>query len=89
MSNFLKQGNRKAYKTEKKSLKKHTMAFYKIMNQMNTLALTLVKKEYEVTEDNIQKLALDNYGRELDDMEKMLVMSKIADYNNNINESKK
>jgi hypothetical protein len=86
MSNFLKQGNRKAYKVEKKSLRKHTMAFYKIMNQMNTLALKLVEKEYDVTEDNIQKLALDNYGRELDDMEKMLVMSKIADYNNNKNE---
>jgi hypothetical protein len=80
MSNFLKQGNRKASKAKNKLAKKHGIEFYKLLAKIDELAVELVTHKEDVTEDNIQQLAVDYFGRELDDMEKMLVLSKIDDY---------
>lgn len=86
MSNFLKQGNRTASKGKRKLLKKHTKGFYQLLAKMDILANEFILHEEVVTEDNIQELSVSYFGRELDDMEKMLVLSKLDNYKTRTNE---
>ena len=80
MSNFLKQGNRKASKHKRKLIRRHTKEFYKILDMMNKFAIDLLKNEETVSEDNIQELSVKYIGREIDNMEKMIILSKLEDF---------
>lgn len=77
MSNLLRKGKR----IQEKKYKYHNKQFWKILAKMNKLTMDLVVNKEEVTEDNIQELAIKYIKRELDDMEKMIVLSKLTDFN--------
>lgn len=79
MSSFLKKGIREAKVAKDKKVKKHVKAFYNIMGEMEILSKDLSNKypEIEFTEDNINEYAQPIYGRELDGMEKFLVLGKL------------
>jgi hypothetical protein len=47
------------------------------MNDMDDIAKQLKDVDVEFTEDNIDEYVLPIYGRELDPMEKFLVLGKI------------
>jgi 20S proteasome alpha/beta subunit len=78
---FLKQGYRKDKLQNDKKVKAHLKAFYKIMDDMQALA-DKVDLSIEYNEDNINDY-LDY--RDLDPMEKFLVLGKINDRKNDNN----
>lgn len=47
---------------------------------MNKFAIDLLKNEETVSEDNIQELSVKYIGREIDNMEKMIILSKLEDF---------
>jgi hypothetical protein len=75
---MLKQGFRRDKLQADKKVKAHLKAFYKIMDDMQALA-DKVDLSIEYTEDNINDYI--DY-RELDPMEKFLVLGKINDRKN-------
>jgi hypothetical protein len=79
MSNKLKQGYRKNVIEKSKTVKKHIKAFYGILGEMEFLAneINTLHPTVEFTEENINEYAQPIYGRELDGMEKFLVLGKI------------
>ena len=87
MSNFLKRGKRQSSKAKQKLLKKHQKEFYKILSKMDDLANEFILHEETVTEENIQELAVDYFGRELDAMEQMIILSKLDNYKTIKNET--
>jgi hypothetical protein len=76
MSSFAKQGLRQSNVLKNKTTNKHVKAFYRILSEMDVLAKQL-DPTLEYTEDNINEYTLPIYGRELDGMEKMLVLGKL------------
>lgn len=72
----MKSGLRKVTVAEKKKTKKHIKGFYRILGEMDILAKQL-DCSLEYTEENINKYTLPIYGRELDSMEKTLVLGKL------------
>ena len=76
MSSFAKQGLRQNRLIERKQTKKHVNAFYKILNEMDVVAKQL-DPTLEYTEDNINEYVNPIYGRDLDSMEKFLVLGKL------------
>lgn len=76
MSSFMNQGLRKTKLIENKKIKAHTKAFYKILGEMDAVAKQL-NPDLEYNEDNINEYANPIYGRDLDAMEKMLVLGKL------------
>lgn len=76
MSNFMKQGLRKQTIDKVRTTKKHVKGFYRILNEMDVLAKQL-DSSLEYNEDNINEYVVPIYGRELDSMEKMLLLGKL------------
>lgn len=76
---FLKKGYRQERLQADKKVKAHLKAFYKIMDDMQRLADEL-DPELEYNEDNINDYV--DY-RELDPMEKFLVLGKINEIKRN------
>lgn len=76
MSNFLKQGQRQAKLVQNKETKKHVKAFYNILGEMQIVANKL-DPSIDYNEDNINEYVVPIYGRELDSMEKFLVLGKL------------
>ena len=76
MSNFLKQGQRQQAVLENKKVKAHTKAFYRIMREMDKVAKDL-DPTVEYNEENINEYVKPIYGRDLDSMEKFLVLGKL------------
>lgn len=76
MSNFMSKGLRQVKLAEQKKTKAHVKAFYKILGDMNTLADNL-DSSIEYTEDNINEYVKPMYGRELDNMEKIVLLGKL------------
>jgi hypothetical protein len=76
MSNYSKQGFRKAKLAETKETKAHLKSFYKIMDDMELLSKKL-DLSIDYNEDNINDYVKELYGRDLDSMEKMLVLGKV------------
>jgi hypothetical protein len=76
---MLKQGYRKATIEKSKVVKKHVKAFYGILGEMEFLAneINTIHPTVEFTEENINEYAQPIYGRDLDGMEKFLVLGKI------------
>ena len=75
MSNFMKSGLRQMKVAEDKKVKKHVKAFYSIMHTMEEISKEL-DPTLEYTEDNINDYVRPILGRDLDAMEKFLVLGK-------------
>ena len=76
MSSFMKQGQRQMKVAEDKKVKKHVKAFYSIMNTMEDISKQL-DPNLDYTEDNINDYVRPILGRDLDSMEKFLVLGKL------------
>ena len=72
----MKQGLRQTKLAERKKTKQHIKGFYKILGDMHTIAGQL-DPSIEYTEENINSHVLPIYGRELDNMEKMVLLGKM------------
>lgn len=79
MSSFSKQGYRTGKLQEDKKVKKHIKSFYQIMGQMENVAFTIKEKypDMEFTEETINEYVNPLIGRDLDSMEKFLVLGKL------------
>lgn len=77
MSNFMKQGQRQVKLAEKKNVKRHLKGFYRTIELISEVAQELIDKGVEVTEDNVEALAKDIMGRDIDNMEKFLILGKV------------
>ena len=76
MSSFMKNGLRQMKVVEDKKVKKHVKAFYSIMNTMEDISKQL-DPNLDYTEDNINDYVRPILGRDLDSMEKFLVLGKL------------
>ena len=76
MSSFMKNGLRQMKVVEDKKVKKHIKAFYSIMNTMENISKQL-DPNLDYTEDNINDYVRPILGRDLDSMEKFLVLGKL------------
>jgi len=76
MSNFMKIGLRQMKVAEDKKVKKHVKAFYSIMHTMEEISKEL-DPTLEYNEDNINDYVKPMLGRDLDSMEKFLLLGKI------------
>lgn len=72
----MKSGLRQMNVMENKKIKAHTKAFYKIMREMDVVAKKL-NPTIEYNEENINEYVKPIYGRDLDSMEKFLVLGKL------------
>ena len=73
----MKQGLRQMKVAEDKKVKKHVKAFYSIMHIMEEISKEL-DPTLEYTEDNINDYVKPMLGRDLDSMEKFLILSKLS-----------
>ena len=76
MSNFMKQGLRQMKVAEDKKVKQHVKAFYNILETMQSIAGQL-DSNIEYNEDNINDYVRPMLGRDLDSMEKFLILGKL------------
>lgn len=75
---FAKKGLRKNIVDKRKKVNFHLKGFYRSVGQMNELSQHLIETvKEEITEDNINEIVKPILGRELDSMEKFLVLSKL------------
>ena len=81
MSSYMKQGLRKMKVAEDKKVKKHVKAFYSIMHTMEEISKEL-DPTLEYNEDNINDYVKPMLGRDLDNMEKFLLLGKLNVVNN-------
>lgn len=81
MGSFLRKGYRKVSNRDNKLIRKHTKDFYKTLHKLDGLAVDLIRTNDTITDDNIQEHVNNIWGRDLDDMEKTIVLSKLADWN--------
>ena len=72
----MKSGLRQMKVAEDKKVKKHVKAFYSIMHTMEEISKEL-DPTLEYTEDNINDYVKHMLGRDLDSMEKFLVLGKL------------
>ena len=72
----MKSGLRQMKVAEDKKVKKHVKAFYSIMHTMEEISKQL-DPTLEYTEDNINDYVKPMLGRDLDSMEKFLVLGKL------------
>ena len=72
----MKSGLRQMKVAEDKKVKKHVKAFYSIMHTMEEISKEL-DPTLEYTEDNINDYVKPMLGRDLDSMEKFLILGKL------------
>ena len=72
----MKSGLRQMKVAEDKKVKQHVKAFYSIMHTMEEISKEL-DPALEYTEDNINDYVKPMLGRDLDSMEKFLVLGKL------------
>ena len=72
----MKSGLRQMKVAEDKKVKRHVKAFYSIMHTMEEISKEL-DPTLEYTEDNINDYVKPMLGRDLDSMEKFLVLGKV------------
>jgi len=85
MSSFASVGLRQAKLAERKKTKAHMKAFYKILGEMDVVAKQL-DPFIEYNEENINEYVVPIYGRELDSMEKFVVLGKMHQLKEALNE---
>lgn len=78
MHTFSKNGIRKKNVLDKLNTKKQVKQFYTKLRQINELSDYLKTLEEPVTEDNIDSIVPELIGRDLDSMEKSLILSKLS-----------
>ena len=76
MSNFASRGLRQTVLLKNKETKKHIKAFYSIIGEIDKISRQLDPK-VEYTEENIDEYVNPILGRDLDSMEKFLVLGKL------------
>ena len=72
----MKSGLRQMKVAEDKKVKQHIKAFYNILETMQSIAGQL-DSNIEYNEDNINDYVKPMLGRDLDSMEKFLVLTKV------------
>ena len=78
MHTYNKSGIRKKNVLDKLSTKKKVKQFYTKLRQINELSDYLKTLEEPVTEDNIDSIVPDLIGRDLDSMEKSLILNRLS-----------
>ena len=78
MHTFNKSGIRKKNVLDKLSTKKQVKTFYTKLRQINELSDYLKTLEDKVTEDNIGSIVPELIGRDLDSMEKSLILARLS-----------
>ena len=78
MHTFNKSGIRKKNVLDKLSTKKQVKTFYTKLRQINELSDYLKTLEDKVTEDNIDSIVSELIGRDLDSMEKSLILARLS-----------
>lgn len=78
MQTFNKNGIRKKNVLDKLKTKKQVKTFYTKLRQINELSDYLKTLPEPVTEDNIDSIVPELIGRDLDSMEKSLILSKLS-----------
>ena len=76
MSSYLKNGQRQVKLAERKKQKEHIKSFYHIIGRMDEISKQL-DPVLEYNEDNINEYVNPIIGRDLDSMEKFLVLGKL------------
>lgn len=77
MSSFNKVGERQKVRDEKRSVKRHMKAMYKIMDEVKLLAKEIHESDAEWTEDNIVDVASEFSELTISDMEKFLLLGNL------------
>ena len=77
MHTFTKNGNRKANVLDKLNTKKQVKTFYTKLRHINELSDYLKTLEDKVTEDNIDSIVPELIGRDLDSIEKNLILNRL------------
>ena len=77
MHTYSKSGIRKKNVLDKLSTKKQVKQFYIKLRQINELSDYLKTLPEPVTEDNIDSIVPDLTGRDLDSMEKILILNRL------------
>ena len=77
MHTFSKNGNRKENVLDKLNTKKQVKTFYIKLKQINELSDHLKTLDYKVTEENIDSIVPQLIGRDLDSMEKSLILNRL------------
>ena len=77
MHTFNKSGIRKKNVLDKLSTKKQVKTFYTKLRQINELSDYLKTLEDKVTEENIDSIVPDLIGRDLDSIEKNLILNRL------------
>jgi len=77
MHTFSKNGIRKKNILDKLNTKKQVKTFYTKLKQINDLSDYLKTLEDKVTEDNIDSIVPELIGRDLDSMEKSLILARL------------
>ena len=72
-----KSSIRKFKVQESKKVKAHLKEFYKGLNQMESIAVELRKLDVIFTEGNLQEYVTPLLGRDLDSMEKFVLLGKL------------
>jgi len=74
MNTYTKNGNRQVKINKNKLVKKHTKGFYKSLNLINDLIRYFKDNNIQVTEDNVEELSKEQLGRDIDSMEKFMIL---------------
>jgi len=77
MQTFTKNGMRKKNVLDKLNTKKQVKTFYTKLRQINELSDYLKTLPEPVTEDNIDSIVSELIGRDLDSMEKSLILARL------------
>ena len=80
MSSFNKASNRKSNILNNSKVKKHVQSFYKIMDEIESLAVKIKELNIEITEENVNSVASDIMCRDLDSMEQFVLLGKLGKY---------
>ena len=78
MHTYSKSGVRKKNVLDKLSTKKQVKQFYIKLRQINELSDYLKTLPEPVTEDNIDSIVSELIGRDLDSMEKSLILARLS-----------
>lgn len=73
---FFKKGLRESKRKHEKEIIMHQEAFYKILGKIDELVPTL-DPSIEYTEENINDYCKEFFNRDLDPMEKFLILGKL------------
>ena len=77
MHTYSKNGIRKKNVLDKLNTKKQVKTFYTKLRQINELSDYLKTLDNKVTEDNIDSIVPELIGRDLDSMEKILILNRL------------